>query len=300
MHSLKKRLIVPITCPWDRHGNLIVADLDKHLGFLSHHPVFVNGEMGEHRVISQQRRKQVMKLISDDYRGPVLLGVTSPFVHETYELIGYADRLESIAVVLRPGAMNHLDSGDLEGFVSKAASITKKDIYLYHNSSKDHPLLNPKNVKLLSDMYGQLAGIKVTAGMEETRMFLDQEYRDGFSVYIGNPDVLLDIDMKYQPKVAGAVIGTANVLPEAWSNVLKAFYDIKSGSVRDSGHCIKEIGAIDEFSIMQAEHGLSTLAAIKNYLYEAYIYSSTHCCRPAARCDSLDFRSGLRESLIAP
>ena len=68
------------------------------------------------------------------------------------------------------------------------------------------------------------------------------------------------------------MIGTANVLPKSWDNILRAYYETGRSCVESEQMCWKDITAIDEFNRLQRTHGLTTLGAVKNYLQAAGIY----------------------------
>jgi dihydrodipicolinate synthase/N-acetylneuraminate lyase len=237
-------LVVPNLCSLDDNGRIIEENVIANLDYVFPNPVFVNGAIGRHESIGQENRKRMMEIAARHHKAPVLMGVGSHFLYETYYLISHAESLGAAGLVIRPAIIKDFGKEDLPRLVQNTMKRSSLPIYFYHNS-KNYPVLTPDSVLELAE-YPKVAGIKITDTLEKTVKFLDKVRRGKF-FFIGNPYTFLELDARYKPCVAGAVLGPANAQPVEWARLVKAYQSLADGNLLSCEACMDDVAKVKSF-----------------------------------------------------
>ncbi len=219
-----KGIIPPIVTLYKKDGSIDESSIRDHIDFLIEngvHGIFSLGSTGEFAYLSDEERKQVLKITVDQVNGkvPVIAGISSPSVRLAINWGKYAEDVGANATM---------------AILPAYFPVTKKEVYSYFET-----LSNGINLPLFlynfpsitfeikASTIQKLAENKLIIGVKETVMKIDHVKEVIELVNDPNFVVLVGVDPLLKPSLEigakGAILGSSNFAVKLHSQLYNAF-----------------------------------------------------------------------------
>jgi 4-hydroxy-tetrahydrodipicolinate synthase len=229
----------PIPTPLTMHGEV---DTDATRRLVDFHieagidGLLPLGTSGEFALLSREDREVMVKTVVDraDGRVPVVAGVSDPSIERVLQLSSDAKKAGADAVIATPPYyFTTTDEGHYHHFKTISEAIDLP-LLIYNIPEWTHSFVTPETVQSLADE-------KLVVGMKYTEYnFLNlirflKASRNKISIFAGS-DALAYSNLEFGG--AGAIIGSANVVPRVAS---KIFDDYKKGDLDGARECQEKL-----------------------------------------------------------
>jgi 4-hydroxy-tetrahydrodipicolinate synthase len=221
-------IVVPMITPFKgRDGSLLdVAALERLTNYLIEngvHGLMPLGTSGEFALLNRDERQTVIQTVarSSRKRVPVIAGISTPGTRDAV-LYGKDAASAGADVLISTGPYYYRTSP--EGLYNHYQTIIDEvdlPLMIYNIPGWAGYNIPPKIAKKLSDNnHGKLIGVKFTTNDMELFLEYLRLLRDEMSIMIGADSLILTA---LEMGAAGAVVGSANVLPEITSSIYENF-----------------------------------------------------------------------------
>jgi 4-hydroxy-tetrahydrodipicolinate synthase len=229
----------PIPTPLTKHGRV---DTDATRRLVDFHiengidGLLPLGTSGEFALLSREEREVLVSRVVDqaDHRVPVVAGVSDPSIERVLQLSSDAKKAGADAVIATPPYyFTTTDEGHYHHFKTISEAIDLP-LLIYNIPEWTHSFVTPETVQSLADE-------KLVVGMKYTEYnFLNlirflKASRNKISIFAGS-DALAYSNLEFGG--AGAIIGSANVVPRVAS---KIFDDYKKGDLDGARECQEKL-----------------------------------------------------------
>jgi 4-hydroxy-tetrahydrodipicolinate synthase len=216
-------VIVATVTPF-RNGSIHkegVIDLTNFLVEKGVDALFVCGTTGEGMIMTLDERKKVAEIYVDTSSKPVVVHAGTNNLEDTLELCHHAKDIGAFATaVITPMFYPYASDGLVEYFL-KVSDECDLPLFVYSNPSRTNVKLNPESFgKIFEEGSSNLVGVKESSG--------DITYLGKILQFIPSDKIVFNgADTCFLPGLvlgtSGQVSGYANVAPELWVSLYKAW-----------------------------------------------------------------------------
>lgn len=250
-----KGIWAPLPTPFNRRGGidkdrtkqLVVQLIDKGIDGL-----FPLGTSGEFALLTHREKIEISKAVIDSSKSkvPVVVGISDTCMQEVVNLGKEAKDIGADAVISTPPYYYSVGQKGIINFFETIASKIDLPIMLYNIPDFTHNLVTPETVEYLAEKE-IICGMKYTQNDLSMLMRFISKCSSKISVFTGS-DALALSDLQYGG--AGAIMASANVLPELASSVYDNF---SSGNIEGARNAqLKLLPAIQAISLGNFPAGL--------------------------------------------
>jgi 4-hydroxy-tetrahydrodipicolinate synthase len=161
-------IITVVTTPFDKHGKIDFAVLEKHVEFLianGVHAIMPGGSTGEYYAQSVEERRQILAFVADKVGGrlPIYAGTNSARPSETVELANYAKTLGYTAQMLAAPFYSLPSKAELIAHFRSMAELTSLPIILYNFPARTGVDMDKEFLDGVADLK-QICAMKESSG----------------------------------------------------------------------------------------------------------------------------------------
>jgi 4-hydroxy-tetrahydrodipicolinate synthase len=185
--------------------------------------LMVNGTSGEFSLQSHDERKASVRAVVEACRGrvPVIVGVSESSTKNALDLALDAEKVGANAIISTGPIYYKTDNSGLISLFQKLIDETGLPLMIYNIPGWIGYNIPPQVVaQLVAKNPGRVAGVKFTTN--DLGLFLEylRLLKDKISIMIGSDSLILPA---LELGAAGAVVGSANVLPSETSQIFNFF-----------------------------------------------------------------------------
>jgi len=221
-----KGIVCPMVTPFDELGSIDEGATRSVIDFLLGHGVdvlFPGGTNGEGMLLDVDERKKLAEIVVQHAAGraPVIIHTGCIATRETVTLTRHArDIGATAAAVIVPYYFSFDDSSLLMHYLTVARAVPDFPIFLYSNPGTTKSDISPALMSRICAEAPNIVGAKIS----NPDLLRFQEYvacsRDGFMILNGVDGLMLPaLSVGSQ----GQVTGNANVFPEVFCDLYRAF-----------------------------------------------------------------------------
>jgi 4-hydroxy-tetrahydrodipicolinate synthase len=206
------------------------------------HGVVPCGTTGEFVNLTTEEKKSVIKVVVDEVNGrvPVVAGTGSSGTDEAVEMTRYAkDAGADAALIVTPFYLKPADRGIYEHY-STIASKVDLPIILYNIPQCTGLPLPWQMVEDLAQI-PNIVGVKDSSGQLSFILAVLEKVRDKINVVCGHDEVVV---AALAAGCSGAILASANVIPDVWVQVYGHINDGELQEARDLQYRVQKIARI--------------------------------------------------------
>jgi 4-hydroxy-tetrahydrodipicolinate synthase len=193
------------------------------------HGVVPCGTTGEFVNLTDQEKKQVIRIVVDEVNGrvPVIAGTGASGTDEAVEMTKYAkDVGATAALVVTPFYLKPADRGIYEHYTTIANKVDLP-IILYNIPQSTAAPLPWQMVEDLAQI-PNIVGLKDSSGQLSFILAVLEKVRDKINVLCGHDEVVV---AGLAAGCSGAILASANVIPDVW---IQIYNHLKKGELQQA------------------------------------------------------------------
>lgn len=217
-------IVTALVTPLNSDGSLRadalaqLVDLQQQAGV---HGLFVLGTYGEGPYITPEVKKQVVDVLAERSKRPIILHVGAAYLRDTLDLVKRANEYDNMVAVSSVGPFYFRpDTQALIRFYGEIAKVSRKPIFVYNNPGRQGYNIEPATFGKIVREVPQVVGVKDTSYNMEQVQELVQQYAQEYTVY-GAGDSLIFLQLTLG--VTGHICGISNLFPELAVKLYDAF-----------------------------------------------------------------------------
>ncbi|NVM04980.1 MAG: dihydrodipicolinate synthase family protein [Candidatus Helarchaeota archaeon] len=217
-------IIPPVVTLYKKDGSIDETAIREHVDFLIEngvHGIFSLGSTGEFAYLSDEERKQVLKITVDQVNGkvPVIAGISSPSVRLAINWGKYAEKVGANATMAILPAYFPVTKKEVYSYFETLSNGIKLPLFLYNFPSI--------TFEIKTSTIQKLAENNLIIGIKETVMKIDHVREVIELVNDPNFIVLVGVDPLFKPGLEigakGAILGSSNFAVGLHSQLYNAF-----------------------------------------------------------------------------
>ncbi len=218
-------IIPPVVTLFKKNNEIDEQATRNHLDFLIEngvHGIFSLSSTGEFAYLSDEEKKQIMKITVDHVNGrvPVIAGISSPSTKQSIAWGKYAEDIGADFAMAILSAYFPVSDKDVFNFFEELSNKINLPLFLYNFPTVINYDVKVATVQKLAEE-GLIIGIKETVfDIEHVRNVLKAVNDPNFIVLVGI-DTLFKEGLELGIK--GAILGTSNFAPKIHSQLYNAF-----------------------------------------------------------------------------
>jgi len=221
-----KGLFAPTLVPLDARGQIHEAELRRYISWLIEkgvHGLYPNGSSGEFTRFTEEERRRIMRITSDETHGrvPILAGAAEANVKETLAACEAYAEMGARAVAIVSPIYYRLSAESLYAYFAEIARHTPIDVTLYNIPMFATPI-DLATIRRLAEECPRIVGIKDSSGDLAFMMRMIAAIRPG------RPDFsfLTGWDAVLAPMLIAGCDGGTNATTDAVPEVTLRIYDL--------------------------------------------------------------------------
>lgn len=217
-------IIPPMVVLYKKDGSIDEKAIREHIDFLIEngvHGIFALGSTGEFAYLSDEERKQVLKITVDQVNGriPVIAGISSPSVRLAINWGKYGEDVGADATMAILPTYFPVSKKEVYSYFESLSNGINLPLFLYNFPSITFEI-KPSTIQ-------KLAENNLIIGIKETVMQIDHVKEVIELVNDPNFIVLVGVDPLFKPGleigVKGAILGSSNFAAKLHSRLYNAF-----------------------------------------------------------------------------
>ena len=214
--------VLAIVTPFNIRTKIDFGALKEYLGFIHEcgvRNIIVNGSTGEFASLTLDERKSVLEYCRIHFPGSIVAHVSACAVMDCIILLKHAVDCADAALLLPPYYYSNVAFTGLQVFFEEVIEKSNLPVYIYNFPRHTNINIEPRLLKVLSERYDSLLGVKDSSGSLDNAMKYKSVGKH-LQVFFGGDSIAFNV---LKNGLDGSVTGGGNPVPECLVNMYESF-----------------------------------------------------------------------------